>query len=180
MTGLVVAITPREMPARAGTGCSDVSFAARIAYETGHPDGRSSLQRRIEGTILLPAQGWMVNAGGVEFWFDDGLRLSAICLYAAFAAAPDADLPPVADAPPAWIALPGFDSAADDRFSVAVDVRVSIDRQRRAVRLAFAPAGDVAATYALAEGLAVRLDGQHRLVDLTAHDVVWESSAPVP
>jgi hypothetical protein len=179
MTGLLAAITPRDVPARVWATCSDVSFVARIAYEAPRPDGRSLLQRRIEAALQAPAQGWMVSAGGVEFWFDDGVRLSAINLYAAFAAAPEAELAPMPEAPPAWLALPGFDTAADDRFSVAAAVRVSIDRRRRAVRLALSSAGDVAATFALAEGLAVRVDGQHRLVDLTAHDVVWESSAPV-
>jgi len=177
VTGLLTAITPREVPARVRASCSDVSFAARIAYEVD-PDGRSPLQRRIEEALRLPALGWMVSAGGVEFRFDDGLRLSGIDLYAAFAAAPEAELPPV-QAPPAWLALPGFDTAVDGRFSVAAAWHVSIDRRRRAVRLAFSPAGEASATYALADGLVARVDGQQCLVDLTAHDVVWESSAPV-
>jgi hypothetical protein len=179
MTGLGALFRPRHVEARARATCSDVSLDISIDYTPPPPDPRTDMQRRIDSLMSASTPGWTVKAGGVEFWFEDGVRLTHINLYENFAAAASVDLPPAKHAPSAWIKLPDFGLASGDRFSMAADTRVLIDRRHRTVRLSLSRL-DAVLIFALAEGLLVRADERQCMVDLTAYDVEWADSAPVP
>ena len=173
MTDLRIVLTPRDIPARLRATCSDIGLEGDVTYETGPTASSTGIQRRIEAFVQMPSPTWLVSIGGIELCFGDGHRLSSLALYANFAAAESEELIPLPDAPPAWLAFPTFDLAEDDRFSVDVAVRVSIDRPRGAVRLRLMDAGRDHRPYSIADGLVVWVDVAGDLVSLVAHGIEW-------
>jgi hypothetical protein len=179
MTDLRITLSPREIPARLRATCSDVGLDLDVIYEIGPPASGTGIQRRIEALVQLPSSAWLVSIGGLELCFSDATRLSGLAFYANFADAEPEELVPLMDAPPAWLALPGFDLAEDDRFSVDAVVHVSMDRRRGAVRLRLMDAGRDHRAYSLADGLVIWVDVAGYLVSLVAHGIEWTVSTPV-
>lgn len=180
MTGLRVELTPREIHAHMRATCSDVSLDVDVAYDTPRPTDETDIQRRIHALVQLPSPAWRVRIGDLELCFGDGVRLSSLGLYGNFAVAEPEDLPPLPDAPPAWLTLPELDPVDDDVFSLDAVLRVSIDRRQGALRVRMADVGDDHRSFSLADGLVVRMDASRRLADITVHGIEWTDSAPIP
>lgn len=174
-----VGLTPRDVGAQLRATCSDVSLDGHLIYEADLPRLQTSVQRRIETHVQLPDPGSVVKLGGVELCFRDGVRLSDLGLYANFAAVEEEHLVAIPDAPPVWLGLTGLDLTADDRFKIEATIKVTMDRNRNAVRVGLASEDRTYAAYSLADGLVARVDSFGYLKDLTLHGIEWIDSRPV-